>query len=301
MRVLEFVQIVYNPTAGKSRKSRRFIEKLVFLLAQRGERVSVYPSKAKDDITAFFDTFDPAGCKGVFVLGGDGTINEAVNGMMRNNIDVPVFIGPIGTANDFAYYMGITANAKKCVDIFEAGKVGGIDVGLANDRYFINICGAGLFMNSTMEFDPRMKEKWGKLAYYVKSLSMLKLLKRYRLRVVADDREFEEDCYLFLAMNGVSTGGLKKIACDAVADDGLLDFVAIKSLPFTRVVPLFIKILLGRHLHNKNIIFFKTKSLHVEAVNNDWVFGHADLDGQHGPDLPLDISLKPKALRFFIK
>ena len=298
---MEFVQILFNPAAGKHRKSRKFIEKLVYLLAQERENVVVYPSRAKGDITEFFKTFDPEGCKGIFVLGGDGTINEAVNGMMKNNIDVPLFIGPVGTANDFAYYMGIKPNAKKCVEIFKAGKVKGIDVGVANDDYFINICGAGLFMNSTMEFDPRKKEKWGKLAYYAKSLSMLKLLKRYRLRVVADDREFEEDCYLFLAMNGVSTGGLKKIARDAVADDGLFDFVAIKSMKFTRIVPVFIKILLGRHLRNKNIIYFRTKSLYVEAVNDDWVFGHADMDGQHGPDLPLNISMKPKALRFFVK
>ena len=298
---MDFVQLLYNPTAGKRGKSRKFIERLVYLLSQQGENVRVYPSKAKGDLTKFFDSFDPEGCKAVFVLGGDGTINEVVNGMMNNGVDVPVFVCPVGTANDFAYYLGIKPDARKCVGIFNAGKIGGIDIGLANDRYFINICGAGLFMNSTMEFDPAKKAKWGKLAYYVKGVSMVKLLKHYRLRVVSEEREVEDDFFFFIAMNGVSTGGLKKIACDAVADDGLLDFVGIKYIKFRSVVPLFFKLLLGHHLRNKNVVYFRTKRLYVEAVNRDWVFGHADIDGQHGPDLPLDISIKPKALRFFIK
>lgn len=298
---MEFVQILYNPKAGKKRKAERFMEKLVFGLAQNGENVRAYPSKAKGDLTAFFDTFDPQGCKGIFVLGGDGTLNEVVNGMMKNGVDVPVFVAPIGTANDFAFYMGITANAKKCIEIFEQGKVSGIDVGLANGIYFINVCGAGLFTNSTMEFDPRKKEKWGKLAYYVKGLTMISLLKRYRLHIVSDDADISEDCYFFLALNGVSTGGLKKIACDAAADDGMLDFVAVKSMKFTRLVPTFVKILLGRHLRNKNILYFRSRHVFVESVNDDWVFGHSDLDGQHGPDLPIDIQILPKAMKFFVK
>lgn len=301
MRKLEFVQLLYNPTAGKRRKSRKFIEQLVYLLAQEREHVRVYPSKEKGDLTRFFDTFDPEGCKAIFILGGDGTINEVVNGMMNHSVDVPVFVCPIGTANDFAYYLGVKPKAKKCVELYKAGKLGGIDVGVANDQYFINICGAGLFMNSTMEFDPAKKAKWGKLAYYAKGVSMVKLLKHYRLRVVAEETEIEDDFFFFIAMNGVSTGGLKKIACDAVADDGLLDFVGVKYIKFRSVVPLFIKLLLGRHLHNKNVVYFRTKQLYVEAVNHDWVFGHADMDGQHGPDLPMNISVIPKALRFFIK
>ena len=194
---MEFVQILFNPTAGKRGKSRRFIEKLIYLLSQQRENVSLYPSKEKGDLTRFFDSFDPEGCKCIFVLGGDGTINEVVNGMMNNGVDVPLFVCPIGTANDFAYYLGIKPDAGKCIEIYNAGKIGGIDIGLANDQYFINICGAGLFMNSTMEFDPAKKAKWGKLAYYAKGVSMVKLLKHYRLRVVTEEREIEDDFFFF--------------------------------------------------------------------------------------------------------
>lgn len=298
---MEFVQILYNPKAGRKRKSRNFVARLVYLLCQQGEKVNIYPSRKKGDLTEFFDTFDPEGCKTIFVLGGDGTLNEVVNGMMKNKVNIPIFLAPIGTANDFAYYLGINANVDRCVKLYNEGNIRNIDVGVGNNTYFINVCGAGLFTNSVMEFDPKKKEKWGKLAYYAKGLGMLRLFKRYRLRIVKDGEELEDDFYFFLALNGVSTGGLKKIACEAVADDGLLDFVAIKAMKFTCIIPLFIRVLMGRHLRNKNIVFFKTKHVYIEAVNKDWVFGHSDLDGQHGPDLPIDISLVPKALRFFAK
>lgn len=296
---MDFVQILYNPHAGRHRKSRRFLEKLSFVLSAQGNKLNIYASQAKGDLTKFFDTFDQTACKGVFVLGGDGTLNEAVNGMMKNGVTVPVFVAPTGTANDFAYYMGITANVDKCVDIFNAGKLAEIDVGTANDKYFINVCGAGLFTNSTMDFDPRLKDKWGRLAYYAKGITMLSLFKRYRLRIISEGNELQDDFYFFLALNGVSTGGLKKIACEASANDGLLDFVGIKAMKFRHVLPLFFKLLMGQHLRDKNIVFFKTKQVYVEAVNHDWVFSHTDLDGQTGPDLPIDIAVMPKAIRFF--
>lgn len=298
---MEFVQILLNPSAGKKKRSRKFLETLTARLSYQGEKVVIYTSRNKGDLTVFFDSFDAEGCKCIFVMGGDGTINEVVNGMIKNHVDTPIFVCPVGTANDFAYYMGFTPNADRCVDIYNEGKISRFDVGLANGTYFINVCGAGLFTNSTIEFDPQKKQKYGKLAYYAKGLTMIKLFKRYRLKIVSDGEELQDDFYFFLCLNGVSTGGLKKIACEAKADDGLLDFVAIKAMDPIHLVPSFLRILMGRHLRNKNIVFFKTTNVFVEAVNKDWVFGHSDLDGQHGPDLPISISVVPGAIRAYHK
>lgn len=247
----------------------------------------------------FFHRFDPTNCEAIIASGGDGSINEVVNGMIHHDIDIPLAIIPSGTANDFAYYLDIPSDIDDCLDIFSRWDIKSVDVGKANDRHFINVCGAGLFTNGSLEFDPELKNTLGKLAYYITGIGQIPKFRPFPLKIETPSQTIQEDFYLFLAFNGISAGGFKALAKRSKADDGLFDFIGVRAAAFHEIPGIFLKILAGEHFNDKNILYLQEKEMRIECLVEDRVFRTSDLDGEPGPDLPLDIKVLHNRLRVF--
>jgi YegS/Rv2252/BmrU family lipid kinase len=214
---------------------------------------------------------------------------------MKNfNIDIPISILPVGTANDFAKYLNIPHDAEKACEQILNSTVRYVDIGKVNDKYFVNVASTGLFTDISQKTSVTLKNTMGKLAYYVKGIETLPNFKKLKIKVSSSEVEYDGDMYLMLIFNGQTAGNLK-FAYKAAVDDGLLDVIMIKAGTIKDMVALLIQMLKGEHLehHANNLVYFKTDRLYVEC-HEDIV---TDIDGERGPDFPLTIECVKNGLQ----
>ena len=223
----------------------------------------------------------------IIVAGGDGTVNQVVNNMIKNDITIPLGILPIGTCNDFANQFKFYSDIKKQVEVLLQDKYKMVDVGKINDKSFINVASFGSLVSTGQKVNDNVKTVLGPWAYYFKALEELVDMKPLNVTIKTDKEEFKEEIFFMLIMNGKSAGGFSKIAHNASVADGILDVIILKKCSFTEYPKVWLDILSGNDHNNKNIIYTKAKQVQIECKQNVIV----DIDGERGPDFPLDISI----------
>jgi lipid kinase YegS len=164
--------------------------------------------------------------------GGDGTVNEVVHGLMELPPERrPEFgIVPLGTANDFATGCGIPADPNQAFKLCAQGRAAAVDVGKANDRYFINAASGGFGATLTASTPPELKRLLGGAAYTLMGAILAARFKPYAGRLILPDREFSGASIVAIVANGRLTGGGKPVAPRALLDDGLLDVLVIGAI-----------------------------------------------------------------------
>lgn len=276
------VKFIYNPYSGENEILDN-LDKVIEIHQSYGYTVvpyrisKNYPVKeALEDVDSSFDY--------VLIAGGDGTVDSVVNAIKARNIDMPIGILPVGTANDFAKFIGIPQNiGEACVQILENPE-SLVDIGRINDKYFINVASTGLFTDISQKTDDELKNTIGKLAYYIKGIGQLPNFRKLKVKLTSKEEIFDGEMYLMLVFNGQTAGNLK-LATKADVCDGKLDVIVFKALAVYELLPLFIKMLKGEHLDDPNVLYFKTDDLLIES-NEDIA---VDIDGEKGPGFPLTI------------
>jgi len=296
----KYVQLIYNPMAG----ARIFPSKIDYFLEvfqEKGYEVRIRRTRSSNDFADYLATKDLQGCEAIIVAGGDGSINQVVNCMLNNNIDIPLGVIPAGTANDFANHIGMPANYSEAIELLANMNIKEIDVGKVNDKYFVNVCCGGLFTNVSQNIDIELKNTLGKLAYYIKGVQQLPKFRRVRFRIVNGEEIIDDYFLIFLLLNSTGAGGFNKLVKDASVKDGYMDFIGIKECPINYMPMLFSKILNGQHLDDKYIVYFKTKKMYIECLDGIEAFDESDIDGEKGPDFPLNIEVLHKKLKVITK
>ena len=148
----------------------------------------------------------------VVAAGGDGTINEVVNGMAEQDYRPKLGIIPVGTTNDFARALHIPRDIVAAADIIAKGDRIPVDIGRINEKYFINIAGGGSLTELTYDVPSKLKTMIGQLAYYLKGIEMLPSIKATNVRIEYDGKLFEGEAMLFLVGLTNSIGGFEKLA-----------------------------------------------------------------------------------------
>jgi YegS/Rv2252/BmrU family lipid kinase len=291
------VKLIYNSIAGQS-KFKYFLDTIIEKFMQNGVEVSVFRASKKTNLYEFLKDSDAEGIYGIIVAGGDGTINRVVNVMMKNNIKVPLGVIPAGTSNDFARHIKMPFNFSECIDKILTGNIQPVDVGLANDKYFINVCSAGLFTNTSQKADANLKNIVGKLSYFIAGLYEMFRFKPFQVKIETENDIFIEKINLFLIFNGSSVGGMNKFTDGSSIQDGLLDVIIIKECKFAEASILLGKILTGNHFDDKNVIYLKEKYIKVNKVKGKC--DQPDVDGDEGPVFPLEVTCIEKGLNMFL-
>jgi len=292
------VKLLYNPMSGNM-KFPNFLDDFIDRFQRAGYEVSVFRSLKPGDIPKGLERVVEDEYDAIVAAGGDGTVNEVINKMLEDKIDIPLGIIPAGTANDFASHLNMPFEFRECFDTIVKGNIKQVDIGKVNERYFINVCAGGLLSTVSHEIDRKFKNTLGKMAYYLKGIEQLPKLKPIPLRITTKEEMLEEEVYLFLILNSQGAGGFTKLAPKATIDDGLLEFVAIKARPLHEIAALFVKILQGEHLNDKNIIYLQDDYFKVECTDSTYDPHFSDVDGEKGPHLPLEISLEARKLKVF--
>lgn len=287
---MSYVQLIYNPMAGQ-RIFPMHLDRFVEVFQNRGYEVRIHRTASTEDFSDFLIGRSMEGCSAIIVAGGDGSLNQVVNAMKHQNIDLPLGVIPAGTANDFAVHIGMPLDQLEAVERLAKMEIGHVDLGHVNDRYFINVCCGGLFSNISQNMDIEMKNTLGKLAYYIKGMQQLPNFTKLKLKINNEDGSIIDDFYLFLLLNGSSAGGFNRLGFDADISDGKMDFVGIKACHVADIPTLFGKILLGDHLTDKNVLFFQSSKMSIECIEGVKGFEETDIDGERGPQFPLDIEV----------
>ncbi|HEU5248035.1 MAG TPA: lipid kinase YegS [Candidatus Udaeobacter sp.] len=174
----------------------------------------------------------------LIAAGGDGTLNEVVHGLMDLSIDGRPVLGvvPLGTANDFATGCDIPRDLEKALALCLEGKPAAIDVGKANEHWFLNAASAGFGAEVTATTSPDLKRLLGSAAYTVMGAILAINVHQYHGRLTLPDREITGSGPVAIIGNGRQTGGGVQVAPRAFIDDGLLDVLVIRQIPATALL-----------------------------------------------------------------
>ena len=174
----------------------------------------------------------------LIAAGGDGTLNEIVHGLMDlSETERPTLgIVPLGTANDFANGCGIPRDPKKALSLCMKGEAVPIDVGKANDHWFINAASSGFGAEITATTSPELKRLLGPAAYTVMGAILAINFHHYQGRLVLPGHEITGSGPVAIVGNGRQTGGGMQVAPRACIDDGLLDVLVVRQISPTALL-----------------------------------------------------------------
>ena len=277
------VKFIYNPYSGENLILSK-LDKVISLHQEAGYTIVPYRITAGEDVGVALNDIKDGNYKYILIAGGDGTVDSVVNAMAKNGISLPIGILPVGTANDFSKFLGMPSDVEEACKQILSSEVKSVDLGSINDKYFVNVASTGLFTDVSQKTDVNLKNTIGKLAYYLKGLEELPNFRKLHVNILSKEVEFEGEMYLLLVFNGATAGSFN-LAMRADACDGLLDIIMFKAVQVYELLPLFIKVLKGEHLDSNKVLYFKTDYLKVEC-HEDIV---TDIDGEKGPDFPLEI------------
>ncbi len=208
----------------------------------------------------------------VVAIGGDGTVNEVVNGLARAaEADAgarrpSLGIVPLGTANDFARQTGIPGDdPDHAMDFILQRKPVLIDTAEMNGRHFLNVSSAGVGAEATAETPVEAKASLGPLAYAITGARKLGSLAPYHAQFSAPGFELESDFLLFAVGNARATGGGTLIAPRASLTDGLLDLCVVEAMPIGAFARILMRLKKGEHLEEEGVHYRQVPSLTVRA------------------------------------
>jgi YegS/Rv2252/BmrU family lipid kinase len=291
------IHLFLNPTAGRGRAGRRQ-ERIIELLRTSELPVELHASRAVGDLEDQVRSHVDRGATRIIVAGGDGSIHEAVNGIMRAEGDAALGVIPSGTGNDFAKSCDIPLNwehaAQLLADRMAAEQFARtIDVGIMNDRFFAN--GAGIGFDATVTRIARSyRLPIGDLVYLLAIFrAMLDGIATPRLQITSADYSWDGPATLASISNGPWIGGMFHIAPMARNDDGKLELMIADPVSRRRILSLLPKLMSGTHMDEAEIQHRSVSKLSV--VSSEPLASH--LDGEVQPlQQQFDLEILPGAL-----
>ncbi len=291
------IKLIYNPAAG-DKTFVKYLDSFIEKFQKAGFRISIFRSMEPGDFADGFKDIDES-YQAVIVAGGDGTASNVLNIMQKKGIDLPMGIVPAGTANDFARFLGMTQNIERSFDRILKWNIKDIDIGRVNEQYFLNVCNGGIISNIAHGTETEMKNRLGKVAYYLYGLKELPNIKPMSLKITTSQKEITGDFLAFFIFNSKDAGGFKNIAKNASVDDGLFDLIAVKSGNILKLSSAAADLFQGRDVNNENLIYLQDSYFQIEKTSQNDNIENCDIDGEKGPEFPLEIKLLPSALKVF--
>lgn len=234
------------------------------------------------------------GVDAVVAVGGDGIVNEVLNGL--DGSDVPLGIVPFGTANDFARQVGIPDDPDHAMDVVLRHAPRSIDTAELNGRRFLNVSSGGVAAEATSETPADAKEQLGPLAYAITGVRKLADLAPRRARITAPGVELDTEFLLFAVGNGRATGGGARITPRALVTDGLLDVCIIEAMPRADFARLLLRVKKGEHLDAGEVRYFQVPTVTIAADGPVSV----NVDGESSEATTLSYRSRPHDLRVHV-
>lgn len=280
MRKLLFI---YNPRAGKERIRSNLLD-IIDIFTKAGFMVTTYPTQGRGDARRVV-----AGRKEeyemVAVSGGDGTLDEVVNGMLDSDRErLPIGYVPAGSTNDFASSLGIPSGMRAAAEVITKGRKKACDIGFLNDNSFVYVAAFGIFTDVSYETGQNLKNLLGHVAYILEGAKKLSEIREYHIKIRAEaahptavelrDRispaeeelVIEDDFYFGMVTNSDSVGGFKGITGGNIdLSDGVFEVTLIRHTDDIVELGGILAALANRSIHSDYVLNFKTSRLELES------------------------------------
>lgn len=220
--------LIFNPKSGMT-KVREQLCDIIDTLVKKGYDVTAYPTQQHKDAISIVSNraseFDR-----IVIAGGDGTLDEAVNGMMMLPVAKRVPIGylPCGSTNDFAFSLGLSTDLIEAADTAGSDNIFSCDIGAFNDEHFVYVAAFGAFTSTSYETPQNLKNTLGHFAYILEGTRQLMDVPRYAVMVEYDGNSLYDEYIFGMVTNTNSVGGLK-LKQDVSLNDGLFEVTLIRT------------------------------------------------------------------------
>lgn len=298
--------VILNPASSAGRTRRRQAEILAAIERHLGREFSLFVTKRPNDATSSARKASLLGAALIIAVGGDGTIQEVVNGLMRagNPVERRPQLGIInaGTGHGFAQSLGLPAGLEDQCAAIAFGTVRRVDIGRATfkdrsgrriERYFVNECQAGIGGRVVEKVQAGRKKLGGFLAFGLTTLTAALLCPNRSIRFSVDDGPEEEGQFVgIVAANGSVMAGGMRLAPQATVEDGRLDILFMHGQTRFERLRNFPKIYSGTHLGSPKFSCLRGRSISLgseESVS-------FEADGEMFGRLPCRIDVLPSAL-----
>jgi YegS/Rv2252/BmrU family lipid kinase len=281
--------VILNPAAHSERAQRRRarVESLA-----RGS--VIYATSRSGEAEGLARRAAQEGFEKIVAAGGDGTINEVVNGLAGSKATLGLL--PIGTMNVFATELGLpTHDLELCWDVIQSENTRLVDLPSANGKYFVQLAGVGLDAQVVKETSSRLRRNFGPLSYLI-SAAQIAARQPPRLFIESENASTDEGSFLLLG-NGRLYGGPFPFFKHAVIDDGLFDVVVFKRLGYLEIIKYLQDVVFSSDIHVPEIEYFQTRRLRVDSDQSVPV----ELDGELVGHCPVEFTVGDKSLRVLVR
>lgn len=259
--------LIVNPCSGRN-KSRAGTFEIVDAFSNSDYDFEVHTTTCQGDATNIvkreLEDHDLVVC-----CGGDGTLNETINGVMDMPRRVPIGYIPAGTTNDIANSLSIPTDFKKATELVINGEPNDYDIGLFNNRYYSYVASFGAFSKASYVTSQKMKNLFGRAAYIAAGVADVKDIRNIKMRVEYDGGVIEGKFVFGTVSNSLSVGGFIKLPEETVKfNDGKFEVILVKDFKPHKLLPLMYKTLTQKY-DNKEIIMFSTNKIKFTALEED--------------------------------
>lgn len=290
------VLLVVNPSSG-GELAKEFEKQAIEKLEQHFDEVTVRYTEKAGDASEFAKEAGELSYHSVFVMGGDGTVNEGISGLAE--LDHPPVFGffPLGTVNDLARALNIPLNPKEAIEQFSPDRVKPLDIGKVNASYFMNVVAIGTIPEAINDVDVEEKTKFGKFAYFFSALKKMSDNQSHDFRLTIDGEVREIQSSLLLIGSTNSIGGFEQILPDAKVNDGKLHLIYVKDSNFLDMMKAVPQLVMGVDESSALVEYLTFEQLTVELLSEGKL--HLNVDGDEGDPLPVNISILPSHLSVY--
>lgn len=288
------IAVILNPTSGSAPNC----ELIRAALHEALPEAELLCGSEGGDAERLAATALEQGFETIVAAGGDGTLNEVLNGLQANFHQARVGLIPLGTGNDFARTLGIPTTLEQALAVLRADHARPVDlihVTGTQSRYCINVSAGGFSTIVSEKNTGEMKETWGPLSYVRSFFEALPELSDHKTEILLDGTEtIKTPCYSIIVANARYVARGIPIAPQAEVDDGLADLIIVPTASAPALAILAPQILLGSHLDSDLIQFRRARriKIHTEPAMT------FNVDGEIIGSEPLVFEVIPKALQF---
>jgi YegS/Rv2252/BmrU family lipid kinase len=231
------------------------------------------------------------GYERIVAAGGDGTINEIVNGIAGHN-HVALGLLPLGTMNVFATELGLPLNdLESCWKIIRRNRIHRVDLPRANGKHFVQLAGVGLDAQAVKETSNAFKRSFGPLSYLISAVQIASRTPPV-LRIESEDAVTTEGSFVLVG-NGRLYGGRFPFFKEAVMDDGLLDVIVFKRLSYVDIIRYLQDVVFTPQISSPEVEYFQTTHLRVTSEESVPV----EIDGELIGNCPVEFRIRAGGLR----
>ena len=287
--------IICNPSSGKE-EAEKNVDSVKEILSKKEFTVDLRMTEKERDA----ENFAKLACREQFdvvvSMGGDGTLNETINGLAEQEHRPALGIIPLGTVNDFARALHIPLEPDQAIELLSEGYSRPVDIGKINTTYFMNIVAVGEIAEASFSVSAKQKTLLGPLAYFIEGIKTLTSNRSFPIKLQHDNGTWDGEALLILATLTNSVGGFDKAAPDAKVDDGHLKCIIIKDASIFQMMKLTASLLKGEHVNHDSVEYISTSAIKISSSH----LLCSNVDGDQGCELPLELHVLPEHIQVYV-